>query len=69
MKKGISITREEANVILEEHMHLPRQQVTICWQGEWYDIRELDEDERWEFISYLTVEPVTKKDSVTIEIN
>lgn len=68
MKRGIKITREEANQIIYEHQFLPRQQVTICWKGEWYDIRGMNEDERWAFISELIGEKVTEKQSITIEI-
>lgn len=69
MKEGIKITREEANEIIADQMYKPREQVTVCWQGQWYDIRGMNKDERWAFISSLIGEPVTEKDSINIDID
>jgi len=53
MKQGIKITREEANQIILEQSYKDLATVTLCWKAQWYDIRHLDEKERWNFISSL----------------
>lgn len=50
---GIKITREEATQIHKDHMNLPMQQVTICYAGQWYDIRHLTKLELEDFITFL----------------
>lgn len=53
MKKGILITREKGNEIIREHMDKHRECVTMCYKGQWYDVRGMNEKERWELISDL----------------
>lgn len=47
------ITREEANEIILSHQDKPIEQVVICYAGQWYDIRGMDNIQRWNFIHSL----------------
>ena len=53
MAEAIRITREQATAIIAGQVG-PAKQVVVCAPGsEWYDIRELSDDERINFIQSL----------------
>lgn len=47
------ITREQANVILEEGMKGPKQIATICYRGKWWDVRGVDSKSLQKFIKKI----------------
>lgn len=51
--KAIKINRDEANQIIAYHQDKPMEQVVICYQAQWYDIRGMTYEERQAFIQTL----------------
>lgn len=52
---GKKIKKDEADRIIKEQLESgrPHRKVVICYAGQWYDIRHLDEEEIRIFINLL----------------
>lgn len=62
------ITREEANTIIGQARQGEFQRVVICYQGKWYDIRGMKEDEIHKAIISLVGQEKFDRGQVTVEI-
>jgi len=62
------ITREEANTIIADwhNSDKPHKQVVCMWRGQWYDVRELSEQEIMQFAVKMTGEKNLKVGDIKI---
>ena len=62
------ITREQANDIIGQARQGEFQRVVICYQGKWYDIRGMKDDEIQNAIIALVGKEKFDRGQVTIEV-
>ncbi len=70
MAQAKAITREEANTIIADWAkgNNPHKRITCTWHGQWYDLRELCEEEIDSFIAEITGIKPTPENTLNISV-
>lgn len=70
MKEGKKITREEADKIIIDWNkgNNPHRRIVCAWKGDWYDLRELNDDEINSFMFKLTGIKPTAENTANIHL-